>query len=387
MRFGAIICLLTLLPAVASADEPPFDPAGLPSDPAGWSFARWRAEPDRFPGTLEVIAGKYAVHVPGYEAAATRELIARVPDAEGDAARAELFLAALIASERAGNPFGNEEAAAASLGEAGAAAVRFRDGLRAWAASDVDAAAADLAAFVSALPPASFDRHDALAAVAHDTAAAGTLPLRRPGEPGFAARVAERRVSGEADLEELLFGLSEAIVTFDGRSILAPALYECLGDVLSVRPRQAGEPDGLAERAYLRAAMLVDDGDAAAGYEALAAEAVAETAAAPLGETEIGREVTEIRDQLALEVAESTRWAEELRESEEAWIAAGLDPLEEFRTRYGSQILRVPRSRLRHRYTTQGIPPALIAGTIGLTVLTVAGLFVIVGRKRRSSEA
>ncbi|MEM1063573.1 MAG: hypothetical protein AAGJ97_14705, partial [Planctomycetota bacterium] len=84
--------------------ESAIDPAGLPSDPAGWSYERWSAEPDRFPGSLEVITGKFAIHTPRYHAAAVRDLIGRVGAAEDVPARAALFRPALVASERAGIP-------------------------------------------------------------------------------------------------------------------------------------------------------------------------------------------------------------------------------------------------------------------------------------------
>jgi hypothetical protein len=80
----------------------------------------------------------------------------------------------------------------------------------------------------------------------------------------------------------------------------------------------------MAARAYLRAAAVAPNPEAALAYRTLAAEAL-------IHQVVNGRDYTtislqEVETSLAKEMAEAESWYAELRQRELTWIAGGMDP-------------------------------------------------------------
>lgn len=103
----------------------------------------------------------------------------------------------------------------------------------------------------------------------------------------------------------------------------SPILLEALATLLEDGPL-AENAKLMAARAYLRAAAVAPNPEAALAYRTLAAEAL-------IHQVVNGRDYTtislqEVETSLAKEMAEAESWYAELRQRELTWIAGGMDP-------------------------------------------------------------
>ena len=103
-----------------------------------------------------------------------------------------------------------------------------------------------------------------------------------------------------------------------------PLLLEPLATLLTYYPADQGERQ-LAARAYLRAASAVDEPHARDAYAARATDVL---------EMQVGVKMHQVEQDMEQELREADAWFAELREAEIGWIRDGKDPEAEFLKRY-----------------------------------------------------
>ncbi|QDT16293.1 tetratricopeptide repeat protein [Alienimonas californiensis] len=164
----------------------------------------------------------------------------------------------------------------------------------------------------------------------------------------------------------------------------SPVLLEALGDLLSTSGK-SGEIDGslprrLAGRAYLAAGRAAPE----------AREEYRELAVRPLAwQSEDGKGIDfeDFSQRLEREFAETEAWFEKVREDEELWVAVSPDPDARFREKYGVAVLRVgdtsarPNS-LQAQWSAKRSWALDVAVGVG-GALTIAAIWGLIAWRRR----
>lgn len=139
--------------------------------------------------------------------------------------------------------------------------------------------------------------------------------LNWPSGGKFDAREDERKVEARKAIKGIL-----GMMRFGHYD--SPILLEALGDVLRAQEFNANM---LAAQAYLRAASVVDDEDAAAAYREKARRALL---------SQVGEKVDSLQADLDTSVAEAAEKFAQIEADEAAWAAAGKNLDEEFAKKY-----------------------------------------------------
>ena len=153
----------------------------------------------------------------------------------------------------------------------------------------------------------------------------------------------------------------------------SPVLLEALGSLLLGRKyaSQYSLDDGklLAARAFLKASREVPDGPSRTAYRTMAVAALEMQTKSP-GRDE-NADLEEIEELFAAELAEANRWYDDLRSRETEWIRTGRDPEAEFDRLYDDDPELTPSPDTR---PILGLPGVL--GWFGLAAGTVLALLI-----------
>lgn len=173
----------------------------------------------------------------------------------------------------------------------------------------------------------------------------------------------------------------------------SPILLEAVGDLLLFRhdgPEESVQGQRLAARAYLRAAQFAEPEQAKTAYRELANHSLLmqhpDKKTSETWATErMGLSLASLEDQLAREVKEAGAWFSEVVEDEELWVEASPDPDRRFWEKYGGQVIQVGHDRLpAGKFTAAGLPwwirVGLGAGFV-VTALVVVG--ALLWRRKR----
>ena len=379
---GPAALLTLLLAPVAGADL--------------WDTDTLRQERRRFPGTLELIVGKFARHSdPFYEhRVANRRSKLRLHAAGetnlSEAARAALYDDLAVALDKLGRredaldvldekaaamPDVGEYETAANRGTVLIHAGRLEEGLR------------EIERALAINPDAHFGRERIqkllVAYLIERRGEAGDAPYplapEEPGRRGFAAFLKERGVTAEAGRKGV-----EGMLRFgDYRN---PVLLEALGDLLMAdRGTHDENPAAarlLATRAYLAAGRSAPD----------AAEAYRKLAENSLAMQQIGGKdasVEQVADALDREFAETETWFEKVKEDEALWVESSSDPDARFRQKYGVAVLKVGDltsrpAHIQEQWSADERHWPLDAAVGVGGALTLAGIWALIAYRRRT---
>lgn len=169
----------------------------------------------------------------------------------------------------------------------------------------------------------------------------------------------------------------------------SPVLLEVLGDVLSAANFHA-PPDidakRLAARAYLRASYLSNDDRAKAAYRKLAEQALGMQTRGPGDPVEL--HLDELEMEFQHELADASRWYSELHSNEIAWINDGSNPEVEFDRLYTEEP-RIPAEISRDLTLFEGISIWFRywehRALIGVLFIGLLGIGLFLRRRRRRS--
>ena len=318
-----------------------------------WDYDTIKRERTRFPGTLELITGKFLRHSPEfYEwrvADRTRRLAA---DPANVALLDDLAVAydktgrhdlAIGTARRTESLRPGRYETAANLGTFHFHAGQFGEGLP------------HIGRALAINPDAHFGRERVQKRLAEYVVArgkAGALPLAdvavRPPAAGHIAYghdVTVKDTFADSLSPDTRGVLSPAESAAAVKGVLgmmafgrhdAPVLLEALGACLTqgVENRES-DAKLLAARAYLKASYGVPDGPARAAYRGLALHALS-TQTATRSQTEQVA-LAQVEEDFGRELAEGRDWYAALRERELSWLRDGLDPEAEFDKLYAAE--------------------------------------------------
>ncbi|MFH5805880.1 hypothetical protein [Alienimonas sp. DA493] len=373
-----------------------------PASACLWDTDTLWQERQEWPGTLELIVGKFPRHTDAFYEyrVQDRQSKLRLHAAGEQAMTAEQRAAAYDDLAVALDKLGRREEALAALdrkqadvGEVGAYETAANRGTILIHAGRYEEGLKEIDRALELNPDAHFGRERIQKLLVEyllerkGDAETVPLPLDSDGDErfdrnaaGFAVFLKERDVS----LEEGRKGLEGMMRFGDYRS---PILLEALGDLLSADgyrddPPNQDVPRQLAARAYLAAARSAPD--AAERYREFAAQTLLSQE-----KLELGREnVDVVADALEREFAETDAWFEKVREDEELWIEASPDPDARFREKYGVAVLRVGDTMARpNRVQEQWSAERPVAFDIAVGVggaLTIAAVWGLIVWRRRS---
>jgi tetratricopeptide (TPR) repeat protein len=308
-----------------------------------WDYDTLRMERQRFPGTLELITGKFLRHTPEfYEWRIKNRLTKLQADPNNLAYLDDLGVAydktgqhqkaietALAAEKIKPGRYETE----ANLGTFLIHSGKLEEGLK-----HIDRA-------IMINPDAHFGREKYqkyLVEYGLKRRAAGRLklPLATKDELGRRERFADFLQAGanwdsfEPERQAALKGVL-GMMKFGHHD--SPVLLEALGSLLANqdtplpdRSHYPGERDAkrLAARAYLKASYEATDAEAKAAYRETASQALTVQTRGP-GTTD-RLTLEELEQDFQRELAEAREWYEELRQNELSWIRDGKDPEQEF---------------------------------------------------------
>ena len=362
-----------------------------------WDADTLWQERQRFPGTLELIVGKFARHSdPFYEhRVADRRSKLRLHDAGEttltDKRRAALYDDLAVALDK----LGRREEALAALDEKAAALPNVgryetaaNRGTVLIHAGRLEAGLAEIERALEINPDAHFGRERIQKLLVdylierRGEAGDAPYPLAPPASDrrGFAAFLHEHDVTAEAGRQGV-----EGMLRFgDYRN---PVLLEALGDLLMAEQATSNvpEPDAarlLAARAYLAAGRSAPD--AAAAYRELAAAALAMQRIDGKDAT-----VAQVADALDREFAETDEWYKKVEADEALWIESSPDPDARFRQKYGVAVLKVGDltsrpAHIQEQWSADARHWPLDAAIGVGGALTLAGIWALVAYRRRS---
>ncbi len=339
LRTAAVFAAL-LVPSVAAA--------------CLWDYDTIKRERTRFPGTLELLTGKFLRHSPEFYAWRVADRTRRLA---ADPANVALLDDLAVAYDKTGR---HDEAiatarrtellrpgryeTAANLGTFHFHAGQFAQGLP------------HVGRALAINPDAHFGRERVQKRLVEYVVArnkAGALPLADvtlgPPDAGDDPFVHDVTVTNtfahflSPDTHGVLAPAESAAAVKGVLGMMAfgthdsPVLLEALGACLTQGPQNA-EADAklLAARAYLKASYGVPDGPARAAYRGLARRALmTQTAAHPPAEQQIT--LAQVEADFGRELDEGRAWYAALRERELAWLRDSPDPEAEFDKLYAAE--------------------------------------------------
>lgn len=354
-----------------------------------WDYDTLEMERQRFPGVMEVIAGKVLRHSNAWYAW-------RVEDRQRRLANDPHNLALLDDLAVALDKLGRHEDAIAAARRAEALDPRRYETLANLGtllvhAGQLEAGLPYLKRAVEINPQAHFGRERYQIALIEYVLERRAGPRPGPGsslqlplqlsedelcfqwdDPSSSIRAPRMRGEGAVDFVGFLrregapLDLPAAVKGVCGMAVFgqldSPVLLEALGDLLRAHALGEGGEQLLAARAYLKAARQVD-GAARAAYRALARGVL---------ETQWATQLEQIEAALEPELAEGQAWLAAIAADEQAWIAAGQDPEAAFAAKYyadpelGGPAWQRALLDLPGRVSRYG---ALVGGAIALAVL------------------
>ena len=395
---ASLLILSTVTPAVACL----------------WDYDTLQAERAAFPGTLELIVGKFLRHSDALYEWRIEDRSAKITAAEsGEISLSETELAAAyddwaVALDKLGR---HDEAIevinqkAERLPDVGEYQTHANRGSFLIHAGRLEEGLAELKKALEINPEAHFGREEyQLLLVEYvlekrDGAEQVSLPLDRSDRHGFrrgpfAAWLLEQQGLGKSQDEAAIAAeIKRATKGVMGMmrfgNFQSPILLEALGDLLASR---TGDVQGqrLAARAYLRAAMEVDDDTARDAYREMAREVLS----MQVSEKSAGRllheamTLKELEDHLARELKEANIFFDKIVNDEELWVQypnAKLNPDERFWQKYGEQVIELGYARLPPRHFLEaGLPWQIQVTMAAIAVLTVALVIgLLLWRKKR----
>jgi tetratricopeptide (TPR) repeat protein len=160
----------------------------------------------------------------------------------------------------------------------------------------------------------------------------------------------------------------------------SPVLLEALGNLLSegIETRFALDAKQLAARAYLKAAYEVTDEDARKRYRELAEGALFFQVSISHPPNQM--KLDELEAKFQQEFADARDWSEKLRQDEMAWIRDGKDPEAEFAKLYTEepQVVALPEDDPRPVYLKPWFIPTVVGSVVifglGATALVIRAL-------------
>ncbi|NNJ25206.1 hypothetical protein [Alienimonas chondri] len=362
-----------------------------------WDTDTLWQERQEFPGTLELIVGKFPRHTDAFyehristRGAALRlhALGERAMSAEDRAAAYDDLAVALDKLGRRDEALATLDKKVADVGELGEYETAANRGTILIHAGRFEEGLGEIDRALAINPDAHFGRERIQKLLVEymlekkSDAEAMPAPLAPigPNREGFAKFLQERKVS----LKDGRKGVEGMMRFGDYRS---PALLEALGDLLMAPQVTSEFPDPaaarlLASRAYLAAGRSAPE----------AADAFHELAATALQMQQIdGQDVEtkQVAEALEREFAETDEWFEKVREDEALWIEKSPDPDARFQEKYGVAILKVGDtsgrpSHIQDQWSADARhwPLDAAIGVGGL--LTLAGIWALIAWRRRS---
>ena len=389
----------------------PFTPAAA----CLWDYDTLQAERAAFPGALELIVGKFLRHSDAFYEWRIEDRSAKIAAAQaGEISLSEKELAAAyddwaVALDKLGR---HDEAIevinqkAERLPDVGEYKTHANRGTFLIHGGRLEEGLVELKKALEINPEAHFGREEYQVLLVEyvlekrDGAEKVSLPLDDSGRNSlyqhgpFAKWLLEQQGLGEsqdkaaiaAEIERAAKGVM-GMMRFG--NFQSPILLEALGDLLAGR---RGDVQGqrLAARAYLRAAMEVDDDAARDAYREMAQEILR----MQVSETTTGRllheamTLKELEDHLARETKEANLWFESIVNDEKLWVQypnAKLNPDERFWQKYGEQVIELGYARLPPRHFLEaGLPWQIQVTMAAIAVLTVALVVgLLLWRKKR----
>lgn len=212
-------------------------------------------------------------------------------------------------------------------------------------------------------PEAHFGRERyQLALVRYVLEKRGQLPLGDPYSSGFEEFLERQQIPGGAPAIRGVQGMMR-FGQFDH-----PVLLEVLGDLLS-HPIEGDDSEELAARAFLKASYQAPD--------PAAREAYREKASQTLGQWSRHQTFAQMETEFKKEQEEANLWARRWSWQERSWIKAGVDPEQEFLKRYREDSLLV---------VYPAFPTLPWAAGLLLLALFTLGMRKRLHRKRKSLE-
>ncbi len=303
-----------------------------------WDLDTLAMERTRFPGTLEIITGKFARHSLAYYQWRVENRLSRLKSSPNDM---KLMDDLAVAYDK----LGQHELAIKTM-----ESIRDRSPSRYETIANLGTFqihAGNLQRGLSLIeqaieinPDAHFGREVYQGLVvryvlAEQVDGKTELPLEDSlatyGPRGFAKFVLDQQIQSETDglerdeRERVSEEIAKAIKGVSGMMRFgkhdSPILLECLGDLLLAEPHNDNKR--LAVRAYLRASHSVADDRIRHAYHELARDQLHMQTETPNSMDELPLET--VINQLAAEVADAQKWAAEIENQEKLWIADGRD--------------------------------------------------------------
>ena len=343
-----------------------------------WDYDTLKQERSRFPGTLELITGKFLRHSPEFYEWRIRDRTERL---KIESANLALYDDLAVAHQKTGNT--------ARAIEVMQAKEKIQPGLYETYSNlgtfhilngDFEKGLPFIDKALAINPNAHFGREKYQKWLVEYAMTTKGFPMQAPREescPNFRGFLNRKWAHRKSPLDT--GDLPEAINAVLGMMRFAnhdnPLLLEALGDLLGDADETPPEKDAkrLAARAYLAASAKMPDEAAREKYRSLAKWVLMLQVIKGGGESD-DRRLSIIEAEWKQEMDDANRWYAELRDREIAWIAAGVNVDQEFDKLYTTEPTSDSPSVDDPRWEEQKsamvqLPIALIGGFLGLVAL------------------
>ena len=372
-----------------------------------WDFDTIKMETQRFPGTLELIAGKFLRHSKPFYAWRIEDRQKRIAEAaENDESVATLYDDLAVAQEKTGQT----EAAIETMLKKdelwpGQYTTQANLGTFYIHSGQLEKGIEHIEKAIAINPDAHFGRE-----VYQKLLVKYVLSKRVNGETilplnaksysdrsgGFAGFLLESQ--GIPRYSEARSEIQQAITGIQGMmhfgNYQSPILLEALADLLTDGER---EQDALllACRAYLAASYAVEDSETADAYREKAHDCLSMQLRTDSGSEEIT--LSSVEADFRSELSDAETWYDTLCQNEKSWIEADLNPEKQFEKSYRDaslprvsiqQLTRENPATERDRSIARGILVFLIVSitVVGIAVLGLVRLFRAKGKTLGQSE-
>lgn len=293
-----------------------------------WDYDTLKQEAARFPGTLELLAGKFNRHSPAFYAWRIDDRLAKL-EARPEALPLMDDLA--VAYDKVGR---TAEGVAVLREALELAPARYEThanlGTLLVHSGDYEAGLTHLRRAIEINPEAHFGRERwQIYLVEHVVANLGEDGQPRLPLGDFSSFLAGKELD-DGWHEQAIRGV-EGMMRFGHHD--SAVLNQALGDLLS-RGKPLAKEQRLAARAYLKAAQNVVDHSAVQPYRDNAAEALRTQREGRFVKSDVT--LREVEADFAHETSAGDAWFEQIASDEKAWIAAGLNPEVEFDRKYAT---------------------------------------------------
>ena len=331
-------CCLLLVVGMVSATPPAFG--------CLWDYDTLAMERKRFPGALELIAGKFLRHSPAFYAWRIRDREARLAAGE---VSPNLYDDLAVAYEKLGNHqqaieiILQKDQKFPGLYETHANLGTFYLHAGAW-----ERGIQEIERAIAINPDAHFGReiYQKLLVeyvLSRQVDGKVRLPLWREDSPGsFAGYVLEQSGVSDNDgydkqqveVQKALHGVL-GMMRFGNHD--SPILLEALAHLLLWGSEDGFNEDAkrLAACAYLKASYECEDEETRQAYREMASRALAMQTRRRFSQEQLT--LKELEEVFLGQLAEAKAWYAELEADEKAWIATGKNPEEEFRRKYDEE--------------------------------------------------